>query len=812
MSSASPSSSPRCTSSGGDRGDSQRAGNATLNTSRNSETAASQRSANPPPPPPTEPRSFQGRERRTARPRGLRSISTWALRPTAARVSAAGTRAPPTRDKAAHSSLAGLPRQASFPPPLNQPGTTPLTDSACDHNQDDDPFGDQDRSSIGTFNDASSIHESEFSFRSSRTNVIPIAYIPPHSSSVSIADAQRGAFGQSDTSNGGGGDGSVLPPPRSAAGLRTSVPASMASRDSLALAGAELIELNPLPPVLTPDTPAVPHGATANGAPIRPPRSPGLDLNLPKISSPLAAGSTSSYGGGAAGAQASGTSSPTFLSPAATGSRGMSVLMDQHAGGPRARSAQSHLSTFTTRSGNSTMSYILDPPQIITPASGQGVRRVELHQGHAGLVKIGQSGVPLAAGAAAAVPLPHSPTSPNEGASDPFDDANEEKRRLSGRPISSATDTSRWTSSSFASDALLEGGVQFLQGQTVTFTNPNSPMPPPPTTTTTRGVSGASFDVPSSARSSEAFETGAASRALTSQNSGWSLATIKGSPALPPQAPSMSPSQSRDSAASVSTNGTHMSALEGIPFLAPSDSKRVSSSSGGGGSGVGGVLLGEPMARQTSATSSVSFGLPVNVTAAPGDISVSSSTSISTSSSPPTGTPTLSPPSSRPATISSLNGKQDDNADDDGDDALPAPFLPFAGQRPTSTGTGETTAASTGGSGKEGRVQSTAISVRSGFGSGLSQIPFQLGFPGGFGEGEDEDEDGEQANDQDGSSRDDDGGGGRANRVSRDSRFPPSEAEEEQNDMLADSSLDASRECLRFLPEGWTKKLCRLSC
>lgn len=637
--------------------------------------------------------------------------------------------------------------------------------------------------------------------------MIPIAYIPPHSSSVSIADAQRGAFGQSDTASGG----SVLPPPRSAAGLRASVPASMASRDSLALAGAELIELNPLPPVLTPDTPAVPHGATANGAPIRPPRSPGLDLNLPKISSPLAAGSTTSFGG-ASGAPTSGSSSPTFLSPAATErNRGMSVLMDQHAGGPRARSAQSHLSTFTTRSGNSTMSYILDPPQIITPASGQGVRRVELHQGHAGLVKIGQSGVPLAAGAgaAAAVPLPHSPTSPTESADDPFDDANEEKRRLSGRPASSATDMSRWTSSSFASDALLEGGVQFLQGQTVTFTNPNSPMPPSGvgSATTARTVSGASFDVPSSARSSEAFETGTASRALTNQNSAWSLATIKGSPALPPpppatQAPSMSPSQSRDSAASVSTNGTHMSVLEGIPFLGPSDSNRVSSTGGGGSAD---SLLGEPMARQTSATSSVSFGLPVNVTAAPGDISVSSAAT-STSSSPPTATPTLSPPSSRPATISSLNGGSGDAAYDDDDDALPAPFLPFAGQRPTSTAAGGTTEASPGGGGsKEGRVQSAAISVRSGFGSGLSQIPFQLGFPSGFGEGEDEDvdvedEDRERADDQDRNrDRDDDG---RTSRMSRDSRFPPSEAgEDDEDDMLADSSsLDASRECLFGLP------------
>ncbi|GAA5983349.1 hypothetical protein JCM10908_000250 [Rhodotorula pacifica] len=660
--------------------------------------------------------------------------------------------------------------------------------------EDDDPFGDQDRSSIGTFNDASSIHESEFSFRSSRTNVIPIAYIPPHSSSVSIADAHRGAYGQSSDAGG--------LPPRSAAGLRASVPASMASRDSLALAGAELIELNPLPPVLTPDTPAVPHGATANGAPIRPPRSPGLDLNLPKISSPLAGGSSSLSNAGG-----SGNSSPTFLTPgtSAPGGRGMSVLMDQQPSSARARSAQSHLSTFTTRSGNSTMSYILDPPQIITPVSAQGVRRVELHQGQAGLVKIGAAGLPISAaatnglavpGGAASVPLPHSPTSPtisvgNAASVDPFDDANEEQRRLSGmasrdtlrksvRPVSSATDTSRWTSSSFASDAL-EGGVQFLQGQTVTFTNPNSPMPP--LAPSQRTVSGGSFDVPTSARSSEAFETGAASRALTNQNSAWSLATIKGSPSIP-QAPSMAPSHSRDSATSVSTSGTHMSVLEGIPFLAPTESKHDNN-----GGSANDLPSSEPMGRQASTASAISLGLPVNVTATAGDASLSSSVASSTSLPPaappvPFATPSLG---SRPATISSLHSASGDAPAEEEDEALPAPFLPFAGQRPTSAVSTASTLTSRNASAPataapSGRVQSSAISVRSGFGSGLSQIPFQLGFPSGFGEGEEDLDAGIDGDDQD----------GRRSMMSRDSRFPPSEAGDEDDDLLAGSSQDAS--------------------
>ncbi|BGP40427.1 hypothetical protein JCM10450v2_004410 [Rhodotorula kratochvilovae] len=595
--------------------------------------------------------------------------------------------------------------------------------------EDDNPFGDQNRSSIGDFDDTNSIHTSEFSFRSSHTNVIPIAYIPPHSSSMSIADAQRGAYGESGAERENG-----APPSRSQA-IRASIPTSMASRDSLALAGAEIIELNPLPPVLTPDTPAVPHGTLANGAPIRPPRSPGLDLklpNTPKVSSPLAGTPVGSPDQQDANRRTSGFpfppptsgSSPTasFLSPAnsSPGGRGMSVLGD-----PRSRSAQSHLSTITTRSATSTMSYILDPPQIITPVSGQGVRRVELQKGQAGLVKIGAQGSPATAAAAGGA-TPASPTSPSSSVN-PFDDSNRasvdgaarrghsridsqetvKEALLQSRPTSTATDTSRWTASSLAS----EGSVQFLQGQTVTFTNPNSPLPAPLSSNARliNTASGASFDVPQSARSSEAFDTGSQVRPLTGSMSAWATS----SPGGTLSSSAMAPSTSRDSTASGMSDG---SLLEGIPFMPPS------SSAGGAGEG-------RNLGRGPS-TSSVSLGLPVNVTA------------------PIEGAASVRAPS--------IGGPEPDDEDDD---PLPAPFLPFAGQRPTSS---KPAAPSGGSSGSSERVQSAAISVRSGFGSGLSQIPFQLGFPSGFGE------DGFTDIEEDERSE-------RGSLLSRDSRVPASE-------------------------------------
>ncbi|GAA5921796.1 hypothetical protein JCM3775_001823 [Rhodotorula graminis] len=597
--------------------------------------------------------------------------------------------------------------------------------------EDDNPFGDQNRSSIGDFDDSNSIHTSDYSFRSSHTNVIPIAYIPPHSSSMSIADGQRGAFGESPSSRDR--DSDAAQPPRHAQALRASIPTSMASRDSLALAGAEIIELHPLPPVLTPDTPAVPHGTLANGAPIRPPRSPGLDLklpNTPKVSSPLAGSPSSPTRPTSSGAlppvlpPSSGSpgSSPnlSFLSTSPTGGRGMSVLGD-----PRSRSAQSHMSTMTSRSATSTMSYILDPPQIITPLSAQGVRRVELQKGQAGLVHIGGAGTTLG-GAAHDAPTT-SPTSPT-GSVDPFDDSNRSSLRhsrlgsqgtvtpggdahddtlLRSRPGSSATDTSRWTTGSALSD---EGSVQFLQGQTVTFTNPNSPSalggvgggaksPRLPNT-----ASGASFDVPQSARSSEAFDTGSHVRPLTGTMSAWSaspgvspsssMGTVRATAGSGARTSTpMTLSGSRGSTASGMSDG---SLLEGIPFLAPSTSS-----------------AGATAGTRAASTSSVSLGLPVNVTAA-----VESSAASTSSASV-----------RAPSIVDGRDGQDQD------DEPLPAPFLPFAGQRPTSSkpAPSSSSAGATAGASTE-RVQSAAISVRSGFGSGLSQIPFQLGFPSGFGD------------------------------------------------------------------------------
>lgn len=564
---------------------------------------------------------------------------------------------------------------------------------------------------------------------------------------MSIADAQRGGFGESQAER--------PLPPRSAA-VRASIPTSMASRDSLALAGAEVIELNPLPPVLTPDTPAVPHGTTANGAPIRPPRSPGLDLNLPKISSPLAGSSLVGSPDGQIRPSsyiASGNTSPTFLTPPSSATpRGMSVLAEQQS---RARSQQSHLSTITTRSGTSTMSYILDPPQIITPVSGQGVRRVELHQGQAGLVKIGS---------AAAVPLPASPTSPTSSVN-PFDDSNAAAARrhsrmssqdtvrggqgagaddFDSRPGTSMTNSSRWTASSLASEAF--EAVQFLQGQTVTFTNPNSPDPPVllANRRLLNTASGASFDVPQSARSSEAFDTGSHVRPLL-ERSAWSSSTSAASSTGGTQSTAMSPSQSRDSTATA-TSG-HISVLEGIPFIAshsPADDR---------------------MSMRGPSTSSVSLGLPVNVTAPlDGAGAPSPSLAAPTDSS---ASITIAPPSPHPSTLSAT--------DADDTDPLPAPFLPFAGQRPTST------ASSTGGarSGPNGERVQSSLSIRSGFGSGLSQIPFQLGFPSGFGEDGFSDAGG-----------DDEDATRRSLLSARDSTFPPSEVGDVEPDAQEDE--DAS--------------------
>jgi len=583
--------------------------------------------------------------------------------------------------------------------------------------QDDNPFGDQNRSSIGTFNDNASTHTSEFSFRSSHsTNIIPIAYIPPHSSSLSVDDAQRGAYGQHQPSPSSPRDRqSALPPPRSSMN-RISIPTSMASRDSLALAGGELIELNPLPPVLIPDQPSNPHGTMSNGAPIRPPRSPGLDLQLPKSSSPLASSppinspydittSSSSTSRPRSGFPFSPSSPTTSTTPNAhqllpPTSRGMSFLHDPSRSG--SNSAQSNhlsmMSSITSRSGNSTMSYILDPPQIITPVSGGsgGVKRVEFQQAKAH--KLGGGG-----GGGGGNNNSNSPTSPL-ATNDPFSDVNsissshrrdESQETVTGggrsstgetgsssRPISSS---SRWTTSSLSSEA---SEVQFLQGQSITFTNPNTPSPHSASTLQAskgtndpRGSTSLSVnDLPTSARSSVRTSYASANDHDQRQST-WSSTSDSNQTQEEEESQSMSRASS----------SSHDSLLEGIPFMSPPTSRQ---------------LVGP-------STSSINLGLPVNVTATQLESIVSPSP---TRQETPTSFP---PPPPRTSTLSQASE----------DEPLPLPFLPFAGQRPTSTSPTK----STGGGGER---QSEHFSVRSGFGSGLSQIPFQLGFPSGFGEGE----------------------------------------------------------------------------
>ncbi|GAA5887206.1 hypothetical protein JCM5296_004562 [Sporobolomyces johnsonii] len=596
--------------------------------------------------------------------------------------------------------------------------------------EEDNPFGDQNRSSIGTFNDGVSIHTSEFSFRSSQsTNIIPIAYIPPHSSSMSIDDAQRGAYGQLSRDPPSG--------PASRQAARASIPTSMASRDSLALAGAEIIELHPLPPVLTPDTPSIPIGTTANGAPIRPPRSPGLDLQLPKTDTPVTSplnspqpqqGSISRPVSGfpfSSAPSTSGTSSPTnqLLTPtSALHPRGVSILAER-ADGTRA----AHLSTMsaaTSRSANSTMSYILDPPQIITPVNAQGVKRVEFQKGQANVIKIGTGSNPT-------TPMPNASFSPTSSTSpaNPFDDSAsasnfsrhsrvDSQETVTGGSVDSSrrpeSASSRWTASSLASDT--SDAVQFLQGQSITFTNhnsssPNTPNPHASPRLPNTASTATAFDVPRSARSSEAFDTGERSRPLTGGSaSAWS---------------SSSASMSRSSTASGTSDASHMSLLEGIPFMAPPLPNGPSSSS---------ISLGLPInvtapldGPSASMNNPPTFPLPPPRAPSPNASVVSTSSATISPVIPFTQPPAPSAPASSAFSAENL-------ADGDDDEPLPAPFLPFAGQRPTSTASNSSGAFPSAAGGQGERVQSEAFSVRSGFGSGLSQIPFQLGFPSGFGE------------------------------------------------------------------------------
>ncbi|GAA5964719.1 hypothetical protein JCM3765_004367 [Sporobolomyces pararoseus] len=668
--------------------------------------------------------------------------------------------------------------------------------------EDDNPFGDQNRSSIGTFginDDSASTHTSEFSFRSSHsTNIIPIAYIPPHSSSLSVDDAQGRhhhhhlARPQSTT---------VLPPNsinphrrRSSINNhhhhRASIPTSMASRDSLALAGAEIIELNLLPPVLTPDTPSIPLGSTltSTGAPIRPPRSPGLDLKLPKTSSPLTSPPINSphrFSSTQPPLPTSSTSSPT--SPTYSNHLGLlpppiPTTTTTTNNNSRSGSSQSggvgggHLSimsNFTSRSNNSTMSYILDPPQIITPINNTGgplggiggvggsggVKRVEFQQAKAHKLGTIPKPSPTRVSSGGGGLSPTSPLAIN----DPFSDDQasiEREREREGetgnlsRRVSSVTSSSssRWTSTSslISMDSTsLEGegegedggesseSVQFLQGQSITFTNPNV-LPISSSATATfhnlsnnntnsnsdgqqggqqRGMSTLSVDLPRSARSSQTYSIDNEGDPLDHQRqSVWSTSSSSsnlttdsttGGGGLPSQSQSQEMSRSsttetNNTTTTTTTTSSHDSLLAGIPFMAPPATTITSQSQSQSRST---IESPSPASSSNLTTNNSNSNLP-----APTDSRLSSSSTTDSSL---------------------LLGPEDDD-----DSLLPKPFLPFAGQKPTNS---HHDSVVEGGGEEEGRrVQSEQFSVRSGFGSGLSQIPFQLGFPSGFG---DDDED-----------------------------------------------------------------------
>ncbi|KAL8278205.1 hypothetical protein RQP46_009378 [Phenoliferia psychrophenolica] len=577
----------------------------------------------------------------------------------------------------------------------------------------DNPFGDHARSSVGT---------SDYSFRSSHsTNIIPIAYIPPHSNSVSLEDQNRGAYGELLHE--------MSPNPERIMGGRRSIPASVESRDSLALAGADQIHLHPLPPVLSLDSPLVPLSASAGGAPIRPPRSPGLDLQLPKgalqtTTSPLMSPTTppnpdddrppSGFPWGTQPPTGSNshfslattrTSANSYLSAAdarkGSSSRGMSYLAPGANG--LTPSQQSHLSTMSSMSGasgrsvGSTMSYILDPPQIITPVNAQGLRRVDiLGREQAGLVRLpgttapGSSSTPTASSPLASPPMSASTTTTAR----PFDRQQEEANPFAdnaAEEIDDSRSSARWTMSSSGSRmsvAQIMTVSPSAQAALAASAGSNGPQ----------SHTNSFYDVPQSARSS----------AMSVGDQAWSQS-----------------SASRESFASSRSGATDsLSILDGVPFM---QSPGVSSSSSDLSRPPRSPLFPMPPNRAPSLNPP---SPPTTLADLPHSDHRGSTYSYETgddSDRSSTDQP-LPPHAATPTTSTAATGflAQAISADSEsrGSSPLPPPFLPFAGQRPSS----KSSSAEGGG----GRVQSQAMSVRSGFGSGLSQIPFQLGFPSGF--------------------------------------------------------------------------------
>lgn len=475
-----------------------------------------------------------------------------------------------------------------------------------------------------------------------------------------MADAERGPFGEVD-----GGRKSFLGP-------RESIPSSLTSRDSLGNGMDNVVEIAALSPIASAESPRQAYRISTSGAPIRPPRSPGLDLQLPTPSPqstpvgsppgehqrPLSGFPWSGRPPPARPGLKSNFSSATtsdrsssYLTSNGTGDRGLSTLLERN---------QSHLSVMsnassgTSRSGNSTMSYILDPPQIITPVNAQGLRRVEvMGRGTAGLVTLqGRDGASTSS----------TPSTPVPAADNPFsDDASIRPTSYLQRPGSQTsidqpfnTNQSRWTNST--------QGTEFGNSRTSLV----------PSFLISDG------DMPLSARNSGLTETGDTARPLT----GGMGPTTGGR---------------RDSRMSVASSTAHsvasdsLSMLDGIPFIASP----------------------QPPSAATS-TDSLSQSQP------------SSSTSSFRPVAPPL-LPLFPKPPTRPASLDRppppVTPPTGDLLEDDLS-PLPTPFMPFAGQRPPSSSTAGVTGA---------RVNSSDMSIRSGFGSGLDDIPFQLGFSGRMG-------------------------------------------------------------------------------
>jgi hypothetical protein len=209
----------------------------------------------------------------------------------------------------------------------------------------DNPFGDH-HSSLSSGPRVLSTATSDFSFRSSHsTTNIPISFVPRSSTSDSLKRA---------TNEG-----------------------SHERKASGAAPGMEVITMGSLP---THDRVAPPKlgSLPKPGTPSRPDRSPDLDLklpdlNTPRVSSPLAqdAGRPQSGFPWNSPSLTPGSGGSSSTQPAANKVSHFSASTissnaspDEAAATPRSQSSQSHLSTFSTSSDASHMSYILDPPQV----------------------------------------------------------------------------------------------------------------------------------------------------------------------------------------------------------------------------------------------------------------------------------------------------------------------------------------------------------------------------------------------------------------------------------------------------------------